>query len=136
MSDTSVQTAPAPATVSAPQTAVTSAPAAPAPAPEAPAAARPGRSPVLRALHVLASLRLTVFLFALSLFLVFFGTMAQIESGLWTVMKDYFRSFIVWVPFQLLVRFGQVFFGVPQSWNVGGAFPFPAGWTLGTLLLV
>src|SRR5262249_19617708 len=53
-----------------------------------------------------------------------------------TVVKQYFRSFFVWVPFQLFVRLGQVFLGLPSDMRLPGGFPFPAGWTLGSLLLV
>src|SRR5262249_21060994 len=74
--------------------------------------------------------------FVLSIVLVFCGTLAQIDNGLWTVVRDYFRSFYVWVPLQLFVRFGQVFFFLPKTMTVGGSFPFPAGWTLGGLLLL
>jgi ABC-type transport system involved in cytochrome c biogenesis permease subunit len=84
----------------------------------------------------LASLRLTIALFVLSLMLVFLGTLAQIDSGIWTVLKTYFRWYWVWVPFQLFVQFGQIFFGLPPDWRVPGSFPFPGGWTLGSLLLV
>src|SRR5207248_554595 len=83
----------------------------------------------------LASLRLTVALFALSLVLVFLGTLAQIDAGIWTVVNQYFRSLHVWVPFQLFVRFAQVFFYVPKTAELPGSFPFPGGWLLGTLLL-
>ncbi len=87
-------------------------------------------------LQPLASLKLTVFLFVLSLLLVFFGTMAQIDNGIGTVMKDYFRWWYVWVPVNLLWQFGQVFFGLPHDKTLTGSFPFPGGWTLGTLLLL
>jgi hypothetical protein len=122
MSNTSVQTAPTPA---APRDDVT------------PVAAT-SRSPgvIMNFLKPVASLKLTVVLFVLSLLLVFFGTMAQIDNGIGTVMKDYFRWWWVWVPWKLLLQFGQVFFGLPHEWTVSGAFPFPAGWTLGTLLLI
>ena len=83
-------------------------------------------------LKPVASLRLTVVLFVLSIILVFCGTLAQIDNGIWTVVNDYFRSFFVWIPLQLFVRFGQVFFFLPKTLTVGGSFPFPAGWTLGT----
>ena len=53
----------------------------------------------------------------LSFVLIFFGTLAQIDSGIWTVVNEYFRSAMVWIPLQLLVKFGQIFFGVPQSWT-------------------
>lgn len=91
---------------------------------------------MMRALQALASLRLTVVLFALSLVLVFVGTLAQMDAGIGTVVKEYFRWFYVWVPLQLFVRFGQVFFGIPYGFQLPGSFPFPGGWTLGTLLLV
>src|SRR5947207_734845 len=73
------------------------------------------QTPPGRALAVLASLRLTVVLFALSMVLVFVGTLAQMDEGIWTVVNKYFRSFGVWVPFQLFVKLGQVFFGVPKT---------------------
>ena len=75
----------------------------------------------------LASLRLTVVLFAFSVFLVFAGTLAQIDDGIWTVVTRYFRSFLVWIPF-------QIFF--PRAWTVPGGIPYPGGWTLGLLLMV
>jgi hypothetical protein len=84
----------------------------------------------------IASLRLTVVLFALSLFLVFVGTMAQVEMGINTAMETYFRSAFVWVPFQLFVKFGQVFLGLDSELKVGGGFPFFGGWLLGGVLLM
>jgi hypothetical protein len=90
-----------------------------------------------RALQALASLKLTVVLFTLSLILVFFGTLAQIDGGLWTSVRDYFRSFYIWIPFQLAVQFLRIFFPwtLPEDVKLPGAFPFPGGWTLGGLLL-
>lgn len=88
-------------------------------------------------LAALASLRLTVILLALSIVLVFVGTLAQIDGGIWTIVAKYFRSFLVFVPVQLFWQLGQVFLGLPEyrlpDWL---AFPFPGGWTLGTLLLL
>jgi hypothetical protein len=97
---------------------------------------RAAPSPIVQAIKMVASLRLTVWLFSLSLFLVFVGTLAQMDAGIHTVVKQYFRSWIVFVPFQLFVRLGQVFFGVPADAHLPGVLPFPAGWTLGSLLLV
>src|SRR5260370_157799 len=93
-------------------------------------------NPLVKALKVVASLRLTVVLFALSLVLVFLGTLAQVDLSTWAATTRYFRSFFVWVPFQLFVRFGQTFFGVDKRLVVDGAFPYPGGWTLGALLLI
>lgn len=81
---------------------------------------------IMRFLKMLASLRLTVVLFALSLCIVLFGTLAQVDDGIWTVVDRYFRSAFVWVPFQL-------FF--PRSMQVGGGFPFFGGWLIGFALL-
>src|SRR5947209_6059705 len=52
-------------------------------------------------LEGLASLKLTVVLLALSIVLVFCGTLAQIDHGIWVVVKMYFRSFFVWIPLQI-----------------------------------
>jgi hypothetical protein len=121
------------------QTAIKTTPPPPAPLVARPVMAKPDGGLALVAYRVvwtLASLRLTVLLFALSLLLIFFGTLAQMDKGIYTILHDYFRTGLTWVPFQLFVRFGQVFFGVSQSLNVPGSFPFPGGWLLGTLLLV
>src|SRR5947207_7508468 len=93
-------------------------------------------SPVWRAFKPLASLQLTVVLFALSMVLVFFGTLAQIDKGIWTVVDEYFRSWFVWIPFQLIAKFGWKFFEAPgPDANWSGSFPFPGGWLLGGVML-
>jgi ABC-type transport system involved in cytochrome c biogenesis permease subunit len=92
--------------------------------------------PVVSWLKLAASLRLTVVLMALSILLVLFGTLAQVDEGIGTVLHRYFRSLWAWIPWQVFVRFGQVFFGVDQKVQVSGAFPFPGGWLLGGLLLL
>lgn len=81
-------------------------------------------SSVLRAL---ASLRLTVVLLGMSIFLVLAGTLAQRFDGIWTVMDGYFRCPFAWIEL-------RVFF--PEAWGVGGGFPFPGGKLLGAALLV
>lgn len=78
-------------------------------------------------LKSLSSLRLTVVLLALSIFLIFAGTWAQIDQGIWVVLKTYFRSFIVLIPLQIFL---------PREWNVPGAIPYPGGFLLGGLLMV
>jgi hypothetical protein len=90
---------------------------------------------IKRVLTPIASLRLTVVLFALAILLVFFGTLAQVDEGLWTVLHKYFRAWLAWIPLQALVRFGQVFFGVSRTAQLSGSFPFPGGWLLGSVLL-
>ncbi|MFL5328851.1 MAG: cytochrome c biogenesis protein CcsA [Gemmataceae bacterium] len=85
-----------------------------------------------------ASLRLTVVLFALSMVLVFTGTLAQMDAGIWTVVAKYFRSLYVWIPLQTYVGFLRVFFGIQPSSPIPDAigFPFPGGWSIGAALLV
>lgn len=85
------------------------------------------KSPLHLVLNFLGSLQLTVILLVLSIFLVFVGTLAQIDFGVWTVVHDYFRAWVAWVDLQL-------FF--PRDRVVPGKFPIPGGWTLGGLLLV
>jgi len=110
------------------------------PAPEAATpAARTGPSAPLRVLKALASLQLTVALFAFSVALVFFGTVAQMDHGIWTVVEDYFWSWYVMVPFELFHKMGTVFLAeqYPKDappWS--GSFPFPAGKLLGGLMLL
>jgi ABC-type transport system involved in cytochrome c biogenesis permease subunit len=84
-----------------------------------------------------ASLKYTVLLFTLAMLLVFFGTLAQVDEGISTVLTRYFRcKFIAWIPCQIFVRFAQVFFGVSHEAELPGSFPFPGGWLLGELLLI
>lgn len=81
-------------------------------------------------LRPIASLRLTVVLFVLSMILVFYGTLAQVDLGIWTVVSRYFRSFIVWIPFRVLA------FNNVETAHYPFSLPFPGGWLLGGLLLV
>jgi hypothetical protein len=74
-----------------------------------------------------ASLKLTVTLLAMATFLVFAGTVAQIDKGIWTVVDEYFRCAFAWIDF-------RIFF--PRSWDVPGGFWFPGGWLIGGLLLI
>ncbi len=74
----------------------------------------------------LASLRLTVVLMLLSVGLIFFGTLAQTRAGIWQVMAEYFRSWYVAVPLDLIV---------PADMELPGVLPWPGGATLGVLLL-
>jgi hypothetical protein len=104
--------------------------------PDSVARVRKPAGPAKRFLLALASLRLTIVLFALSLVLVFFGTMAQMDEGLLAVLTGYFRGFIAWIPLRTLVRFGQVFFWFPRTWHLPGSFPFPGGYVIGGLLLL
>lgn len=109
----------------------------PAGKPSPPMQRRPDRLRLLKkGIQALASLRLTVVLFVLSIFLVFTGTLAMRDNGLWATLAGFFRCWIAWVPLQVFVPFGQVFFGMPMNLRVPGGFYYPGGWSLGTALLV
>ncbi len=76
-------------------------------------------------LKPLASLKLTVVLFAMAIFIVLAGTVAQIDMDVWEVVHRYFRSLIAWIPF-------QIFF--PRTLNIAGGFYFPGGWLIGAMM--
>src|SRR3972149_2858478 len=87
------------------------------------------------ALSALAALRLTVVLFAMSIFLVFAGTLAQVDRGVWDVVNHtYFRVWIARVDFLAFERLVQMFY--PVEWRLVGAFYSPGGKLIGGLLLV
>ena len=94
-------------------------------------AKRAGPSPLYAAMTVLASLKLTVALFSLSIVLVFFGTLAQKNTGIWTVVDNYFYSWFVKIDLNLLVQLGQVFLNLPSDWRISASIPFPAGKLIG-----
>jgi hypothetical protein len=73
---------------------------------------------VKRIIKIFTSLRLTVTCLALGVLLVFFGTLAQVNEGLYNAQDRWFRSFFVWSQ-------GNV--RVPM---------FPGGYLIGTVLLV
>src|ERR1700691_2406542 len=74
-----------------------------------------------RIINFFTSLRLTVVCLALALVLVFAGTLAQVEIGLYAAQSEYFRSFFVyWTPKGTHLK-----------------IPFlPGGWLIGLVLLV
>ena len=74
-----------------------------------------------RIINFFTSLRLTVVCLIAALLLVFIGTLAQVDLGLYAVQSKFFRSFLIW-------------------WGPAGAdwkIPvFPGGWLIGLTLLV
>ncbi len=58
-------------------------------------------------LRPLASLKLTVTLFALAIVVILVGTLAQVEMDIWQVLEDYFKPWVTWVDVPLLF---------PRSW--------------------
>src|SRR5262245_54493329 len=87
------------------------------------------------ALKPLASLQLTVVLFALAVVLVFFGTLAQIDNGIWKVVDQYFWSYVVQIKLNLLSQFAKVFLPGLKVGYLDGSLPFPGGKTIGALML-
>lgn len=74
-----------------------------------------------RLIKVFTSLRLTVVCLALGLLLVFFGTLAQVDLGLYKAQNEFFRSFLIyWGP-------------KGASWKVP---IFPGGYLIGGVLLI
>ncbi|HUY33595.1 MAG TPA: cytochrome c biogenesis protein CcsA [Pirellulales bacterium] len=80
----------------------------------------------------LASLKLTVALFALAIFIIFAGTLAQVDQDIWKVMRDYFRTPLAWIPLRV---FKAV---LPAEINIPGTlgFYFPGGFTIGLAMLL
>src|SRR5207244_1368141 len=56
-------------------------------------------------LKPVSSLYLTVFLLLSAMLLIFAGTLAQREHGIWQVQAQYFHSWWTWVEFQNLLPF-------------------------------
>lgn len=80
----------------------------------------------------LASLKLTVALLAMAVFIVLAGTMAQVDKDIWQVVDEYFRCAIAWIDLQIF--FPPAFF--PSKPQVPGRFPFPGGWLIGAGMFV
>lgn len=75
-----------------------------------------------RALQTLTSLKLTVVCLAAAMVLVFFGTLAQVDEGLYAAQDRYFKSFYI-----------------APLWKIGNFWIlpiFPGGYTIGIVLLV
>src|SRR5688500_8081479 len=83
--------------------------------PVPPAGPNPLKTAFLAALRPLASLQLTVVLLALSVGLVFFGTLAQKTAGMWTVVDRYFWSWFVMIDLQPTYEFFKIFFGLSKD---------------------
>ncbi|MCI0492809.1 MAG: cytochrome c biogenesis protein CcsA [Planctomycetes bacterium] len=94
------------------------------------------RSCLARGLNAFASLRLTVLLFAIAIFLVFAGTLAQVDQGIWRVVNDtYFRVWFARIDFVVFERLAQLLFKGYHG-DFSGGFYFPGGKLIGLLLLL
>ncbi|HTN04877.1 MAG TPA: hypothetical protein VL132_23520, partial [Planctomycetaceae bacterium] len=90
-----------------------------------------GLPPVVeQILRPIASLKLTVGLFAAAIFIILAGTLAQVDADIWQVINEYFRTAIAWIPLQIF--FPPSFFpGMPK---ISGGFYFPGGWLIGAVM--
>ncbi len=94
----------------------------------------------LHALKAVASLRVSMVLFGLSLFLVFFGTLAQKHAGIERVLTQYFYCSMAWVDLNLISDFTEVFFRFrflgSLEHPVRLFVPFPGGYVIGWAMVL
>ena len=90
------------------------------------------RSTLLQVLTFCASLRITVVLFVLAIFLIFAGTLAQTQYGIWYLVDHYFRAWITKIDLNVFCQ--RIFF--TGGWNLPGSIPFPGGKLIGTLMAI
>ncbi len=85
-------------------------------------------------LKMLGSLKITVTMFALSIFIIFVGTLAQDDLDLASVKREFFTCWIASIKFD--VFFPRTLFKHPGEYLQGFGFYFPGGATIGLVLLV
>jgi hypothetical protein len=102
-------------------------------------------------LKPLASMKLTVVLFALSIFIVLAGTLAQVNADIWEVINVYFRvtpadlfqdsfpwinlgALFVWIDLQLFLP--PSFFPSRPDLPPWMGLPFPKGWLIGAVMML
>ncbi|HMP80659.1 MAG TPA: hypothetical protein PKD54_14490, partial [Pirellulaceae bacterium] len=87
---------------------------------------------IVIALQPLASLRLTVALLALSVFVVFVATLEQTESDIWTVKHRHYSNLLVAVPVQTFLPPDWF----PQWQSVPYTLVIPSGLTMLMAMIV
>src|SRR5258708_7268428 len=80
----------------------------------------------------LASLKLTVALFAMAIVIIFAGTLAQVDKDIWEVMGLYFRTPLAWIPLRVFKAVLPP--GMELSEKLG--FYLPGGFTIGALMML
>lgn len=85
-------------------------------------------------LKFLGSLKITVTMFTLAIFIILFGTLAQDELDLPDVKREFFNCWIARVPFDVLFPTTLTPHDVPYFGGLG--FYFPGGATIGLVLLI
>lgn len=88
----------------------------------------------LAILKMLGSLKITVAMFAMSIFIIFVGTLAQDDLDLASVKRQFFTCWIASIPFD--VFFPRTLFKHTGEYAWGAGFYFPGGATIGLVLLV
>ncbi len=95
-----------------------------------------GVGPLFNAvLTPLASLKLTVLLLAMSIFIVLAGTLAQVDKDIWQVIDEYFRTPLAAIDFKIFLppSFWKAFTSAPMP-NIPFKFWFPGGQLIGSLM--
>ena len=100
-------------------------------------------SGLLKAVRLLASLKLTCVMFILAMVIIFVGSLAQSRRDVWQVMGQYFRTYLAWIDVQDLFppsMFGELGERVAARaesfrWINFRYLPFPGGWTIGWIML-
>jgi ABC-type transport system involved in cytochrome c biogenesis permease subunit len=98
---------------------------------------------VREVLQRLASLKITVTVLVMAMFLVVAGTLAQVDKDVWQVVDEYFRAPLAWIDLKVFVP-PSFFPGLavpnqvllPGGFVVALGFYFPGGWLIGGLLTV
>ena len=93
---------------------------------------------VWHCVHALASMKLTVVLFLLGMFLVFVGSLAQARHDVWQVVHQYFRTYVAWIDIADFFPPSMFPDLVNTDWDSFGKLrfiPFPGGWTIGWIML-
>ena len=79
-------------------------------------------------LKFFGSIRLTVTLLALSIVLIFFGTLDQVDYGIRHTQEKYFESLFAFWSYPPQWIFGDLLGGLP--------LPMPGGYLIGPLLII
>lgn len=94
-------------------------------------------------LEPMASLKISVAMFGLGIFLVLVGTLAQTEKDIWEVMAQYFRCWFAWVEFRVFAPpawFPTIedrnAIGIPFPTGTIQGFWFPGGWIIGGVMVL
>ncbi len=91
-----------------------------------------------KCVDVLASMKLTVVMFLMGMFVVFVGSLAQARHDVWQVVHQYFRTYVAWIDMADFFPPSMFPELVSFDWNSLGLFrflPFPGGWTIGWIML-